>query len=179
MSAITPSISVPPPHPATLPDDALLFQCQVTRGRSQGPGGQHRNKVETKVTLLHTPTGVEAHAGERRSQQQNRSVATFRLRLALATRVRCLIAPGEVRTPLWRSRVTPAGRIACNPDHADYPALLSLALDVLSGSSWDIAKAALRLGCTTSQLLKLVQDHSPAFVLLNHERAEMGLRTLR
>ena len=36
-------------HPAALPFDALLKECEVRRLRRSGPGGQHRNKVETAV----------------------------------------------------------------------------------------------------------------------------------
>jgi hypothetical protein len=173
------SIHVVPPHPASLEVDILLHQCSLTRGRSQGPGGQHRNKVETKVTLVHLPTGVEAHAGERRSQEQNRQMAFFRLRLSLATRVRCPVDNGDARSPLWVSRVTTAGRIQCNPDHEDFPSLLALALDVLESCGWDVGKGALRLGCTGSQLLKMVQQHPPAFVVLSAARASLGLKALR
>ena len=50
----------PPPHPAMLDDGALLKQCEANFGRASGPGGQHRNKVETAATLTHTPTGLSA-----------------------------------------------------------------------------------------------------------------------
>src|SRR4051812_6130052 len=116
------------PHPATLPDEDLLKQCDLHKGRTSGPGGQHRNKVETKVTLTHRPTGVSAQAGERRAVTENRRVALFRLRLALAIAVRSTPAAtdrfGDTRSALWKSRTTPEGRIVCNPSHRDYPALL-------------------------------------------------------
>lgn len=172
-------IHVTPPHPASLADDVLLSQCSLTRGKSQGPGGQHRNKVETKVTLRHETTGIEAHAGERRSQLQNKGVALFRLRLELATHARCPVLLGEIRTPLWLSRVSHAGRIACNPEHTDFPAMLALALDVIAAAGFDVSKAALRLSCTPSQLIKLVQDHPPAMTLVNQSRAERGLKRLQ
>lgn len=172
-------INVPPPHPASLADDILLAQCSLTRGKSQGPGGQHRNKVETKVTLRHEPTGVESHAGERRSQEQNKGVALFRLRLELATHVRCPVPLGEIRTPLWNSRVSASGRIACNPEHTDFPTLLALAMDVIAVAQGDVSKAAARLVCTSSQLVKLVQDHPPAMEAVNQLRVNRGLKRLR
>ena len=42
---------LPPPHPAMLPEEALLKQCTTEFDTTGGPGGQHRNKVETAVTL--------------------------------------------------------------------------------------------------------------------------------
>src|SRR4051794_13878872 len=71
-------------HPACVPTAALLLQCEVRRQRRSGPGGQHRNKVETAVVLVHGPTGIRGEASERRSQTQNLKVAVQRLRVKLA-----------------------------------------------------------------------------------------------
>lgn len=173
------SLQLPPPHPASLDEASLLAQCEIGRARSGGPGGQNRNKVETMVIITHLPTGVEAHASERRSQKENRAVAIFRLRLALARDVRTPVPFGEVRTDLWRSRCGPDGHVACNPSHHDYPALLAFALDVIAAAGWDVKKAALRLCCTMSQLAKLVKDEPHAWARLNHERVARGLRALK
>ena len=58
---------------------ALLSDCDVEFFRAGGPGGQHRNKVETGVRLHHRPTGFKVQATERRSQSQNKSLALKRL----------------------------------------------------------------------------------------------------
>jgi len=166
------------PHPASLGIEQLLAQCEIGRGRAPGPGGQHRNKVETKVMIEHLPTGVHAQAGERRSQEQNRAVAIFRLRLALATQVRAPVAIGEARSDLWRSRCD-GGRMLCNPTHQDYPALLATALDVSAAAGWDVRKASIRLCCSMSQVLKLFKAHPPALVEVNIARSERKLRPLR
>ena len=61
--------------------DASLTQkdleWQTIRG--SGPGGQHRNKTETAVRVVHKPTGLSAIAQEERSQSLNRKLALARL----------------------------------------------------------------------------------------------------
>lgn len=47
--------------------------------RASGPGGQRVNKVSTRVTLIHIPTGLQVHAQSERSQQANRRLARQRL----------------------------------------------------------------------------------------------------
>jgi len=165
-------------HPAALPDEALLAQCELGRGTTSGPGGQNRNKVETAIYLTHTATGVETHASERRSQNENKNVALRRMRLALATVVRMPVPIGEIGSPLWKSRVR-NNRIAVNPDHEDYPALLAEALDAVADAKWEPRKAAIRLEVSASQLLKLVKDHPPALVMWNAERAKRKMHALK
>ncbi len=69
-----------------LPDPQLLAQCEVQAHRAGGPGGQHRNKAETAVRLVHLPTGVAAEGKDQRSRGQNLSAALERLREKLARR---------------------------------------------------------------------------------------------
>ncbi len=174
-------------HPACLDDDALLAQCAMGKSRSGGPGGQHRNKVETKVTLTHQPTGVSAQAGERRSAMENKGVALKRLRLRLAVEHRVGVPTGEIGSALWRSRLTrqrdASGativRISCNPGHRDYPSLLAEAMDVLADAGDDPTKAGLRLGVSASQIVKLLREHPPALVLVNERRKAAGEHPLR
>jgi len=69
-----------------LTDEALLAQCDVQVHRAGGPGGQHRNKVETAIRLVHTPSGVVAEGKDQRSKTQNLSAALGRLREKLEKR---------------------------------------------------------------------------------------------
>jgi RF-1 domain len=166
-------------HPARLDEAALLKQCQTGKSRGSGPGGQHRNKVETLVWFTHVPTGLESHAGERRSAVENRQVALKRLRLLLAVKHRAGVPAGDSRSELWRTRCTAEGRISCNPEHHDFPALLAEAMDMLDACGLDVKKGAVRLCCSPSQLVKLLKDHPPALEELNRRRAERGLRPLK
>ena len=165
-------------HPSAFDPQDLLRDCSDRRTRRSGPGGQHRNKVETAVILRHEPTGIEAEGNERRSQSENRQVALFRLRLRLAVEFRTVRAPDQVPSELWHSRC-PAGRISVNPTHADFPALVAEALDVLAMCDFDISVAAEKLVCTGSQLVKLLKDERSAFERLARERVARGLPRLR
>jgi ribosome-associated protein len=68
-----------------LSDEALLATCEETFFIASGPGGQHRNKTESGVRLVHAATGVTVTATERRSQSQNRGAALERMRERLTT----------------------------------------------------------------------------------------------
>jgi ribosome-associated protein len=91
-----PSVSAPVPEPVraaarravALPDAALLAQCDETFFMVGGPGGQHRNKTESGVRLVHRPTGAHVTATERRSQARNRAAALARLRARLEVMAR-------------------------------------------------------------------------------------------
>ncbi len=163
-------------HPASLRAEALLADCSVQFSRASGPGGQNRNKVETAAILTHNPTGLKAEANERRSQAENRAQALFRLRLRLALEVRC---PARLEaSELWKSRCK-GGKIFVNPAHDDFPSLLAEALDVLAGRNDDLAASSAVLGCSTTQLVKLLKEEPRAFTALNDRREARGLHRLR
>lgn len=161
-------------HPATIPMELLLRDCDVRHERRRGPGGQHRNKTESAVVIRHRSTGIEGQAAERRSQFVNHHNATKRLRLNLALAVRTESLAERAPSDLWRSRLND-GRIAINADHDDFPALLAEAMDVLKWRNAHLPGSAGQLQCTSSQLIKLLKKEPRAFIWLNEERRHHGL----
>ncbi len=51
--------------------------------RAGGPGGQHQNRTESAVRLVHVPTGLSVIARDERSQHRNKALATERIRALL------------------------------------------------------------------------------------------------
>lgn len=164
-------------HPADIPPSELLEQCEVTRTRRSGPGGQNRNKVETAIVLAHRPTGITAQASERRSQAENQQMALFRLRIQLALRVRTVRDRETGGSPLWRSRLR-GTRIEVSETHDDFPPLLAESLDLHEQLDGRLPEVAAALGTTVSQLTKLWKKAPEALLRINEDRTRRGLRPL-
>ena len=165
-------------HPAALPIDHLLKDCEIKKTRRGGPGGQHRNKVESAIVITHVPTQIIGQAGERRSQHENRSVAIERLRLNLAVGIRNQVSDEQTPSKLWRSR-TKSKRISASLKHADFPALLAEAMDFIQATGFEIPLAAKRLHVSNSQLFKLIKSLPPAFSWLNENRIRLEMSPLK
>jgi hypothetical protein len=215
MMVILPHSLTPAPSPdeahhrAGWDDDKLLAECLIRHTRSRGPGGQHRNKVQTGVEIRHTPTGLVGNASERREQSRNHAMALFRLRVTLAVELRCPVDPLAEPSDLWRSRVKarPAaspknvlrdvtrelrsllahppspqhatGIVKVNVDHHDYPALLAEAMDVVHTCAYQTTPAATWLGVSPSQLIKFLATEPRAMAKVNEQRQLRNLNTLQ
>jgi len=78
----------PDPNPFPIPamDDDLLAQCRVDTFTAGGKGGQHQNRTESGIRLVHLPTGVAVTCRTERSQHRNKAIALSRLRKRLERR---------------------------------------------------------------------------------------------
>lgn len=67
------------PPPYRLDRATLTLEVRIDVYRASGAGGQHVNRTESAVRLVHGPSGVTVVASDTRSQIRNREIAFERL----------------------------------------------------------------------------------------------------
>lgn len=64
---------------ADLAFSVTLADCEVQTFRSGGKGGQHQNKTESGVRVVHRGSGARGESRDSRSQHQNKRTALTRM----------------------------------------------------------------------------------------------------
>ena len=96
--------------------------------RSNGPGGQHKNKTDSAVRLTHAPTGTVTIAQYGRSQTHNKQVALDALRAKLHS-----AQEEKIKAARNEKRTTQVGRGARGEKVRTYCERKDLVVDHRSG----------------------------------------------
>jgi hypothetical protein len=160
-------------------DEQLLADCRQDLYRASGPGGQHRNKTESAVRLIHQPTGITVTATERRCQHENRATAVRRLREAIAEQVRCPLELAGFRLPPLLAGTTAAGRVLIGRRDSRYFVLVAWILDAIAASGGRVPDAARAFGLTSSQVVAMLKREPKRLAAANAIRRKAGLAPLR
>lgn len=162
-----------------LSDVELLAQCRFDRFRVSGPGGQHRNRRDTAVRLVHSPSGIAGQASERRSQAQNRTVALARLRRTIALEVRRPVQLDAYHPPQALQRILPRAPQRIGPRHREFWTGAQHLLDVFEGFDASLADTAAAIGVSTNQLARLLAAEPHLLRAANALRSAQNLPPLR
>lgn len=184
-------MAAPHSYPAHVPDDQqnddwlaltdaeLLAQCRFDRFRVSGPGGQHRNRRDTAVRLVHTPTGIAGQASERRSQAQNRAAALQRLRRAIALEVRRPAPLDAYHPPPALQRILPGARDQIGPRHREFWTGAQHLLDIFDALDASLGDTAAAVGCSTNRLARLLAADPHLLRKANDLRRQRGFAPIR
>ncbi len=64
-------------------EEKLLAECEVQTYKASGAGGQHVQKTDSAVRLIHLPTGIRVTSQQERSQLLNKKICLEKLRKKL------------------------------------------------------------------------------------------------
>ena len=102
--------------------DINMDDIEITRHRSAGAGGQHVNKTESAIRMLHKPTGIVVDCQDERSQIKNKEKAlkilksrileyeTSKANAAISSERRSQVGTGD-RSERIRTYNYPQGRV--------------------------------------------------------------------
>ena len=103
------------PPPYALDPAILKREVRIDTHRASGPGGQHVNRTESAVRLVHAPSGVVVTAADTRSQVRNREIAFARL----IERLKRLNRPARKRVPTRMPKAAKVRRLAAKRHRAE------------------------------------------------------------
>ena len=147
-------------------DAELLKDCTFNEYQASGPGGQKRNRKYSGARITHIPSEIQIVAADTRSLNRNKSIALKKLRKRIAIHTRC---NDKLEIPDFNISTS-------NPN---YPILLAIFFDSLFNHNFSVADASNDLSLSTSKFLKLIGRDNYAWQVLNEERKQRNLKTLR
>jgi len=80
-----------------------LKDITIQAFKASGPGGQHRNKVETAIRIIHRPTGIIVTATDSKSKAQNKKRALAKLNESLINQNRLKLEQFNLEE--WSSKI--------------------------------------------------------------------------
>jgi hypothetical protein len=141
-------------------EEELLRFCRVEFYKSGGPGGQKRNKTSSAAKITHTPSGVEAHSNDFRSQSENRVRALHRLRFKIAATLRTPMTLSFYEPPAWLGKYITGSKLLVNAKNHEFARAAAHVLDLLQSADGNYARVAALIGSSTSSLVRwLGQEH--------------------
>jgi|SRR5690554_5413050 hypothetical protein len=139
-----------------MPLNELLKACSIKGFRSGGPGGQHRNKTNTGVSLKLVKFGIEIKSSESRSVTENKTRALHRMQIALATEIReNPLPPEKLKFPGSQGRIHPSNSL--------FPLFVAQVLDIISSHRGDIKSAATAFKLSPSALQRILRQNKKVF----------------